>query len=88
VHGQVDLAGSIASSISFGRRLASDALQAPIEHLVAGGGDLVELDLVTAGNEEVFTCSACQSARRLASCQFGSAKFYLRGGTLSSISSR
>jgi hypothetical protein len=33
--------------------LAADALQAPVEDLVAGGRDLVDLDLVSPRGEEV-----------------------------------
>jgi len=55
VHGQVDLAGQhrLFDLLQEGA-LAADAFQAPIEHLVAGGGDLLELDLVAAGDEEVL----------------------------------
>jgi hypothetical protein len=82
---------SIASSISFRNgALAPDALQAPVEDLIAGGRDLVELDLVTAGGKEVLTCSACQRASRepRVPIRIFKAEIYLRGGTLSFISSR
>jgi hypothetical protein len=54
VHGQVHLAGQqrLLDLLEEGA-LAPDALQPAVEDPVAGGGDLVELDLVALGSEEV-----------------------------------
>jgi hypothetical protein len=53
VHGEVDLPGEHRLlDLLQECALASDALEASIEDLVAGGRDLVELDLVTLRSQE------------------------------------
>jgi hypothetical protein len=53
VHGQVHLPGQhrLLDLLQEGA-LATDAFQPPVEDLVAGGRDLVELDLVTLRRQE------------------------------------